>query len=334
MPPEAERLAAVLRSLVPPPAPADRALPGEDAALAAFRAARVAEEAPAFAAGPEPEPAVRLGVPAGRPATGSGLFSRWRPVKAALAMALAGCAIGGVAVAAGAGVLPGPFGGSGGQPAAAPSVSAFGDDRAESASPDGSRSPGGKPSRGPDGSPSGTGRPDGSGSPTPGSGRSAAPADRDRPGGSASPSQRPGQGKGEDKGDDGRGDGTKAGPLATRLCRDYLAAQQRRDSVDEDAVRTLERAAGLGEDADLRAFCENAVKSADGGDPARSGTISGSGDGRSGGGKGSGKAGGTGDDGGDWDSPGRLTRLVPPVRSDPRFTVPAPGVTFSDPTAL
>ncbi|MCQ8769323.1 hypothetical protein [Streptomyces telluris] len=336
VPPEAERLVATLRSLVPPPAPAGQPLPGEDAALAAFRAARAAAAAPAFAAVPEravPEPAVQLGAPATRPAAGRGLLTRWRPVKAALAMALAGCAIGGVAVAAGAGVLPGPFGGSGGHPAAAPSVSAFGDEHAGSASPDGSRSPGGTPSRGPDGSPSRGGKPDGSGSPTPGSGRSSAPADRDRPGDSASPSQRPGRDE-TDKGDDARRDGTKAGPLATRLCRDYLAAQKARGGVDEDSVRTLERAAGLGNNADLRTFCENVVKAADAGGSARSGTISGTGDGHSGGGQSSGKTGGTGDDGGGWDTPGRLSRLVPPVHSDPRFTVPAPGVTFSDPTAL
>ncbi|MFE5868073.1 hypothetical protein ACFQ6V_05370 [Streptomyces roseifaciens] len=337
VPAEAERLVAALRSLVPAPAPAGQPLPGEDAALAAFREARAAAAAPAFAAVPEPvvpEPAVQLGAPAARPGAGRGLLTRWRPVKAALAMALAGCAIGGVAVAAGAGVLPGPFGGSGGHPAAAPSVSAFGDEHAGSASPDGSRSPGGTPSRGPDGSPSAGGKPDGSGAPTPGSGRSSAPADRDRPGDSESPSQRPGRGDDKDKGDDARGDGTKAGPLATRLCRDYLAAQKAPGGVDEDSVRTLERAAGLGNNADLRTFCENVVKAADAGGRTRSGTTSGTGDGRSAGGQGSGKTGGTGDDGGGWDSPGRLSRLVPPVHSDPRFTVPAPGVTFSDPTAL
>ncbi|MEU0163097.1 hypothetical protein ABZ154_30935, partial [Streptomyces sp. NPDC006261] len=49
---------------------------------------------------------------------------RWsRPVRFGLAVSLAGCALGGVAVAAGTGAIPGPFGGQG-SPAPASSVSA------------------------------------------------------------------------------------------------------------------------------------------------------------------------------------------------------------------
>ncbi|WP_369212585.1 hypothetical protein, partial [Streptomyces flavofungini] len=88
-------------------------LPGEAAALAAFRAAR-ADSAKAGARAPYATSAhaaaaartVRLGRAADRPGP-----SRWgRPVRFGLAAALAGCMIGGVAVAAGTGVLPSPFG--------------------------------------------------------------------------------------------------------------------------------------------------------------------------------------------------------------------------------
>ncbi|MEU6124266.1 hypothetical protein [Streptomyces sp. NPDC047123] len=90
-------------------------LPGEAAALAAFRAAgprgpraRGARTAPYATAAHEAaaNETVRLGLAADRPRP-----SRWgRPVRFGLAAALAACMIGGVAVAAGTGVLPSPFG--------------------------------------------------------------------------------------------------------------------------------------------------------------------------------------------------------------------------------
>ncbi|MET8683935.1 hypothetical protein ABZV77_06930 [Streptomyces sp. NPDC004732] len=92
-------------------------LPGEAAALAAFRAvraggagvARGGSSRTAPYATPAHEAAagetVRLGRAGNRPP------SRWgRPVRFGVAAALAGCMIGGVAVAAGTGVLPSPFG--------------------------------------------------------------------------------------------------------------------------------------------------------------------------------------------------------------------------------
>ncbi|MFD6436954.1 hypothetical protein [Streptomyces venezuelae] len=100
---------------------ADGELPGEAAALAAFRAARAERaDAPAAVRGgssrtaPYATPAheaaagetVRLGRTGNRPRP-----SRWgRPVRLGVAAALAGCMLGGVAVAAGTGVLPSPFG--------------------------------------------------------------------------------------------------------------------------------------------------------------------------------------------------------------------------------
>jgi hypothetical protein len=97
----AERLRAALDDLAVPAAPAGAELPGEAAAVAAFRAAR-----PAVARAAEqvvPEQVVELGVlpaavvlPAPR---------RARPVRFGLAAALAGIAVGGLAAAAGAGLL-------------------------------------------------------------------------------------------------------------------------------------------------------------------------------------------------------------------------------------
>ncbi|MEU5112545.1 hypothetical protein AB0G64_13675 [Streptomyces longwoodensis] len=91
------------------PALGDRSgeLPGEAAALAAFRAARA-------------EPAgtgsglVRIGRPGQR---GTARSSRRHTVRLGLAAALIVGTVGGVAVAAGTGVLPEPFGGAGPEPA-------------------------------------------------------------------------------------------------------------------------------------------------------------------------------------------------------------------------
>ncbi|MET7638090.1 hypothetical protein [Streptomyces sp. NPDC005438] len=115
----ARRLAAALDDLAHahPPAPEDGpALPGEEAALAAFR-----ESHP---------PVARTHAPRLAGARDAGRLSlrrrthhrlpglRRQPVRASLALALASCALGGVAVAAGTGLLPTPFGGGGTRPAA------------------------------------------------------------------------------------------------------------------------------------------------------------------------------------------------------------------------
>ncbi|WP_328873415.1 hypothetical protein OHT76_26895 [Streptomyces sp. NBC_00287] len=121
---QAERLAKTLEALTVEPPPISAELPGEDAALAAFRAARTERaDAPAtlgHRSRPHSSDAglVRLGTPPRgdrRP--------RWvRPVRLGLAAALAVGMVGGVAVAAGTGVLPTPF--DGGEPEPAASVSA------------------------------------------------------------------------------------------------------------------------------------------------------------------------------------------------------------------
>ncbi|KUN30766.1 hypothetical protein AQJ11_11190 [Streptomyces corchorusii] len=117
---QAERLSRALGALSAEAAPAPGELPGEQAALAAFRKAREAAEAERTAAAHAPTaprtPArgadaglVRIGAPAR-----TGIRTRrprWaRPVRLALAAAVVAGTLGGVAVAAGTGVLPTPFG--------------------------------------------------------------------------------------------------------------------------------------------------------------------------------------------------------------------------------
>ncbi|MCS0604716.1 hypothetical protein NX794_26375 [Streptomyces sp. LP11] len=120
---QAERLSGALGALSAQAAPATGELPGEEGALAAFRKAREEAEAEragaAFARGAygtgsaTPAPGadaglVRIGA---RGRTGiSARRPRWaRPARLVLAAAVAAGTLGGVAVAAGSGVLPTPF---------------------------------------------------------------------------------------------------------------------------------------------------------------------------------------------------------------------------------
>ncbi|MFD4597152.1 hypothetical protein ACFWPQ_03855 [Streptomyces sp. NPDC058464] len=135
---QAERLARTLGALSARATPDTAELPGEEAALAAFRKARESAEdartAAAMASGATARPAkggrqadaglFRIGAGAGagaRPARGAG----WaRPARLGLAAALTAGMLGGVAVAAGTGVLPTPFDDN--PPGPAASVSAAG----------------------------------------------------------------------------------------------------------------------------------------------------------------------------------------------------------------
>ncbi|MEU0964773.1 hypothetical protein ABZ357_04735 [Streptomyces sp. NPDC005917] len=110
---QAERLARALGALSVHTAPAAAELPGEEAALAAFRKARESAEDEWTAAARQPDRfgrgsdvgLVRIGA-GPRPAR----VPRWaRPARFALAAALTAGMLGGVAVAAGTGVLPTPF---------------------------------------------------------------------------------------------------------------------------------------------------------------------------------------------------------------------------------
>ncbi|MFI1796732.1 hypothetical protein ACH427_05135 [Streptomyces sp. NPDC020379] len=363
--PEAEpRLAALLRALTPEPARPDHALPGEEAALAAFRTARAqrTREAHAFAEETAPaavpgehasplrpdvsdvpgvagvdhglaaasraahgripgspvvdeasdavarplvgaaESTTRVNHPASAPAArlgvaekARGLFGRWRPVKVALAMAVAGCALGGVAVAAGTGVLSAPFGRAAGEPETSASVSALDDTGMETPLPP-SGAPSASPSPGKGGGSRASGAPH---APAPSGGGATAGhgGKENRPG--DTPSASPSHDGGQDH-DGGDADAARGGTVwAARLCRDFLAAQQRRgQDVDEHDLRDLERFAGAGSADALREYCERYAP-----DGGGKGVTSG----------GKGASGGKGDD--DSQGDGRRGRSVPIVPS-------------------
>ncbi|MFB1046446.1 hypothetical protein [Streptomyces chrestomyceticus] len=258
----------------------DAPLPGEEAAVAAFREAREARgqaSADITAGGAE---AVRTRRRFGR------------PLRRGFMVALAGCALGGVAVAAGAGVLPTPFH-SGTGPAPATSVSA-----AESPGPPATDDTGTATdgtTRMPDPTSPGTDRPeplisdDGKDSRTGGS-RSPAP-------GQSTPGQDPTGGTGDDDSrpdPQGRPDSKEKNRLGVMFCRTYESG--RRSVLGQDTLRRLERAAG-GPDK-VHAFCRQYLARTQGG-PRYDGD--GDGDGRGshgqGGHNGHGKGhGGKGDD--------------------------------------
>ncbi|WP_169314193.1 hypothetical protein [Streptomyces piniterrae] len=273
-------------------------LPGEDAALAAFRSARHGTGARTGnrATG---DRATGDRVTAVSTTRSGGLAERTRlarPFRRGFAVALTVCAIGGVAVAAGTGMLP-PFEGGDADPEPASSVSAAETPGIlESRQPDGGS--GGTATHTPDAT-HGHGSTDPSGTGTPGNGHG--------PGGSQKPGDAtPGGGPGDNAAVGGSGDDGKPRPgdadqkkLILQLCHDYQSGK--RDTMDREALRRLERAAG-GPDK-IRSFCRKYLASnqngGSGGDDGYSGGSSGSGGsghGGSGGGKGGGQGGGDGDD--------------------------------------
>ncbi|MFF0686117.1 hypothetical protein ACFYUG_08460 [Streptomyces albogriseolus] len=176
---QAERLAGVLRALSAPPPTAGDELPGEAAALAAFRKSRdertgQADSAPHTGHGTGPGDAdvglIRLRAPrTGRTGTRGGA-RRPRPARLLLAAALAAGVVGGTAVLAATGLLRTPFDDSRSGPAGAAttthpqsppiSPSAQGsapDDRHQDGPADGAQG-GEDPERTPAGSPPGDGR--------------------------------------------------------------------------------------------------------------------------------------------------------------------------------
>ncbi|MEV5907875.1 hypothetical protein AB0M00_03050 [Streptomyces chartreusis] len=111
---QAERLAKTLEALTAEPPLTSAELPGEGAALAAFRAAREGRDDTSATVGDGPgraaSEAADVGlVRLGRPARAA-RRPRWaRPVRLGLAAALAVGMVGGIGIAAGTGVLPTPF---------------------------------------------------------------------------------------------------------------------------------------------------------------------------------------------------------------------------------
>ncbi|MFF7978036.1 hypothetical protein ACFZDK_02750 [Streptomyces sp. NPDC007901] len=269
---QAERLASRLGALSVPAVPADIELPGEEAALAAFRKARESAEGERTALARQPGRTGRS-ADAGlfRIGAGTGPLRApgWaRPARFALAAALTVGMLGGVAAAVGTGVLPTPFGDD--RPAPGASVSAAG----TPAQPQGSTSPesllGGE-----------TGTPS-SGTPSGGSGTS-----------SPDPSGKP---QGRDTDSAGTPTGRWGGALTS--CRAILNGKP----LGADRKRTLEGLAGGA--GRVNRFCRTVLGS--GLTAGRDGTV-GDDKGGSGGGRGSGSGqGGDNGQGGDGDGrPGR-----------------------------
>ncbi|MFI1162373.1 extensin [Streptomyces sp. NPDC020801] len=282
---QAERLAQTLKALSAEPfaapfdkfsagsSPAGAELPGEAAALAAFRKAR-AEQAggraspgrpdtgDAAEATADPAGLVRIGAHAA-PGTGRSPRSRsprrGRRVRLALSLALAAGAVGGAAAAATTGVLPTPFGGDEPGPAASVSAQATPDRPLVSPSPDGTVSHG-----------AGTVTSGGAtGGPSDGSGRNTA-------GGGSTPGHDSTAGTDDEQ----DGHGSRWSRLAA-ACRDL------RDGKDLDYGRkhVLEGAAGGA--TRVWTYCKDVLKTVDG----RSGDAGGSGKGGNRGGDGSGRGG-------------------------------------------
>ncbi|MEU7131937.1 hypothetical protein [Streptomyces sp. NPDC046261] len=300
----AERLDAALRSLTTPLP--DGPLPGEEAALAAFREARAAAGAPAAA-----PPAAHRAGPSGVVRS----FLRRRPLNTALALALAGCAVGGVAVAAGAGVLPVPFGRGGKEPTPASSVTVAGGGT-ETLGP-GTPGPRVTPSPGASGGRH-TAEPDAYGSRRPGTATPGGTTPAPDRGPTATPHTGTGddtadKDKGRDKSDDAETLGSRA--WAAKVCREFLTHGKKRGGgpgVGEEEMRTLERSAGGPGAVDLRAYCEEVLSLLD-----------------SSGGDAAGAAGGPATGG---------ARTLPRTRSRPHTSLPlppaTPGVTLFDASAL
>jgi hypothetical protein len=229
------RLSETLGALTPPPAREDGELPGEAAALAAFRAARTAggteaESGQVTAFQGADAGLVRLGRPLDVPRRRS---SR-RPVRLGLAAGLAAVTIGGVAVAAGSGVLPAPFGTD--EPEPGSSVTARVTPR-----------------------PSGTGAADGggTGSPEGESGTAGAGSAREGAGGADA---RSGAGGGEAalRGSEAWWDGV------LDSCRDVREGK----SLGAARQRTLEEAAGGHGPGRVKSYCRTALASPGANGPA------------------------------------------------------------------
>ncbi|MGZ2357841.1 hypothetical protein LRE75_14280 [Streptomyces sp. 372A] len=269
---DAERLAAALDAVARTARPATGRLPGEAAALAAFRAApRRPRTAGATAAhgddaGTAVLPPVHIGRAAGP--RGDRPFRWSRPLRFGLAASLACCAIGGVAVAAGSGVLPGPFGRHAPSPATSVSAAESPEELGTDVVPDEETSAPPPP---------GTPTPDG---PTPGGRTDTDDEDTARPGDGASHDDRKGEddgtgtdrtggsrsGGGADPGDDDADDGGNGGPAkgnghpgdgtasswyakTLQACRDY-----RDGTLDADRRSRLE---GVAKGArNLDRFCD------------------------------------------------------------------------------
>ncbi|MDT9688776.1 hypothetical protein Q5762_10475 [Streptomyces sp. P9(2023)] len=252
---EAERLAQALAAARPHPVlrAADAELPGEAAALAAFRKA-AAERGRAVRPAAHTSHAVAE-LDAVRITRAHGARSWGRSLRYGLAAAVAAVAVGGVAVASGTGMLPFTTDG----PTPAGSVSA-----ADTPGPIASNSPDSSPSPGPHAD---TGTPS---APPAGDSGSASPETSSTPPAIAGPG-----GTGASEGPGGKGDvtpepGTSGGPAdqggdpsrdrLVKACKDFRAGR-----IDDTAKDRLAKSARDGET--VRRFCDRLL----GGKPTSSG---------------------------------------------------------------
>ncbi|THA75005.1 hypothetical protein E6R60_18350 [Streptomyces sp. A0642] len=367
---EAEVLAAALDALARTARPAVGELPGEAAALAAFRAARpAAVRTTAVSAAADPVRAVRSAEADDPP--GSGVLApvhiraagagtacrsadsrgprpmRWsRPIRFGLVASLACCAIGGVAVAAGTGVLPVPFGRH--VPAPATSVSAAASpeelgsglptDDETSAPPPGSRADGAASPDAPGTAPTGgpkIGRTDEGGHTTDAGGRvgdgtggtPSGGAEDDPSGGvDATKGQDGGRDSGHDSGQDTGQDGATEDKSSAWYAKTLKACRDYRDGKLDDKRRSRLEALAKGA-RNLDRFCDRMIAQADG----KSGDAQ-NGDGETGGGDPSGNGGASGGSGAlpsigfSTASPDPTTAAGSPASGDAHSPVPAPSL--------
>ncbi|MFJ6463794.1 hypothetical protein ACIQM0_22660 [Streptomyces sp. NPDC091387] len=334
---DARRLAAALDAAARSARPATGELPGEEAALAAFRAApRAASGIRSASARTGRVPAAGLDgmgdsgmlapVHIGRATSGNGSGSagfrggrpsRWsRPIRFGLVASLACCAIGGVAVAAGTGVLPGPFGRHTPSPATSVSAAASPEElgsglTADDGTPEpptGSASAESVPPKTPDPARSGgksTGGPGSSGPTAPAAGGGTGTGKHEDPAGGSSDAAGGQDGDGAGKPDTSQDDTSDAWYAKTlKACRDY-----RDGKLDDDRRRRLEALAKGARNLDR--FCDRMLDQA-------------------GDGSGSSQNGG-GDSGGDGDSPSGGSGPLPSIGFTPVSPQPSTAFAGTDP---
>ncbi|UXY21536.1 hypothetical protein N8I84_24730 [Streptomyces cynarae] len=313
----AERLAEALAALTATPSSTSEELPGEEAAVAAFRAVRAARNdngtvlQPQPAALPQALDFARVGgtptadaglVRLGRPEAGGRRARRWRTVRFGLAATVAAGMIGGVAVAAGTGVLPTPFRDDPG-PAASVSPALTSPHPSATGTP-GATGTGGLSSATPGGT---TGAP----------GRDGSPSDEALDGSTAT-------GRLGDAGNRAAG---RTGDRWTEVrssCRDMAGGKL----LGPERLRDLADAAGGS--GRVKAYCKGVLgggdegSGRDGSGKGRDGNGSGGGNG-SGDGKGNGNTGGDGDQGGNsGDGEGHIAPVAPAPTAPRGLVGPVP----------
>ncbi|WP_210593839.1 extensin [Streptomyces sp. GESEQ-35] len=234
----AARLAETLGALSAAPPPTGAELPGEAAALAAFRKVRAEKGEGTVVFGGARHGAADAGlVRIGTPVRAERRPHWARPLRLGVAAALAAVMVGGVGVAAGTGVLPTPFGGE--EPAPGASVSAAATPERPLVSPPPKDTPdGGSGTPAPEDAPSGpTGGP---------------PPQHTQPGGQA-PDENPGT--------QGRADGFRNWwGSVTAACRDVRDGKE----LPADRRRALQDMAGGS--GRVTKYCKAVLNAADGDD--------------------------------------------------------------------